>query len=597
MRYWILSLVSCVAVATACARPQSAHNVSQLKIVGGHPTDEHRPWFVQLMTDASSRFGACGGTLIAPQIVMTAAHCIRGNNLHVALGMADGRNLHLKHPVKVRGIAVHPDYKPSTTEPGNSKNDIALLYLEDYSGVPFERPVQPLPINRNSASPEADSLTVRAVGLGNQSSFGRLFDRVIREADLPLVDVDLCAKKYDTVDATQICAGKWDQGGADTCQGDSGGPLVSLTATGGWSLVGVTSYGDSCAQRGSPGVYTRVSAFTTWIDQATDQLIRPRADQPSAADLTLLVKTHCFTQFGNIPVETQGSESNSLETLYSMDLNAFQLTAFGPSMDRGTSPMPVGDEVGACEFDDHGKFLRASFVRINNANGKPGNMVEVVLTVDAATYLSVPQPLLYQKDSLWCSTPRGNVTLVNRRSETLISITSKEYVLGEETSDPLPTQILSGCAVQDTSIEVFDLDPVENPDQLAARIHLRSVGTITRKLIPKKAKVLNVFGSLDWAGSTGGRFKIDNQSIDDIVTWKLECSAPFSLMLAGGQTLTSEATDLINWYGVTVDSPAYLDGTIKAGTSQEWTVRSRAAAGLSAKTCKVNGTLFISTSP
>lgn len=60
----------------------------------------------------------------------------------------------------------------------------------------------------------------------------------------------------------------------DTCQGDSGGPLLMFTSNRVWQQVGITSNGDGCAQPGKPGVYTRVSAYQSWINQTMNQAMQ-----------------------------------------------------------------------------------------------------------------------------------------------------------------------------------------------------------------------------------------------------------------------------------------------------------------------------------
>lgn len=71
--------------------------------------------------------------------------------------------------------------------------------------------------------------------------------------------------------ATQLCAGNY-SGGVDTCQGDSGGPVLASLSDGSGGgypgvQIGITSYGDGCAQPGRVSVYTRVSAFAPWLAQ------------------------------------------------------------------------------------------------------------------------------------------------------------------------------------------------------------------------------------------------------------------------------------------------------------------------------------------
>ncbi len=583
MKTFYLLLMATASFVTASCQP--AQN-SRLKVIGGHPTTEHRPWLVQLLSEASSPRGFCGGTLIAPQIVLTAAHCIEASevlNLHVAMGLADGENIHLNHPVKVRGIIVHPDYSAAT-----SKNDIAVLYLENYSAERFEMPAAPLPFNRSSEIPESNGPTTRVVGLGNTSSFGRLFDKIIREVDLPLVATEKCAEKYEGVDSTQVCAGNWDVGGLDTCQGDSGGPLVSQAPSGEWSLVGITSFGDSCAQKGAPGVYTRVSAFASWIDLAVEQLILPRADQVTPDTMTLLLKTHCVAQFGFISIDTSDGASKQRSTIYSLDLRALKVDVANES--------PTGEEMNTCDFEDHGKSIHAKLVRLPATPGTNGVTVSVVANIDSQTYASSYQSLSYQQDTLTCSTALGNIRLVDQRTFTTVFIHNQEYSLGLPTADPLPNLPISGCAVADASIEVFHELQSDNSSTLAARINHRSLGLITVKLLPITVlPVKKVKASLSWGGTNRGTFQIDNQLDDDIFTWNLECSAPFSLELENGHTLTSSPSSEGTWSGVYIDSAIYSEGTIKAGSARTMAITSLASQNAPASRCKINNSVRIDT--
>ncbi len=61
----------------------------------------------------------------------------------------------------------------------------------------------------------------------------------------------------------------------DTCQGDSGGPLMMFTSSKQWVLVGLTSFGDGCAQPAYSGVYTRVAAYESWIKLNTNGFYSP----------------------------------------------------------------------------------------------------------------------------------------------------------------------------------------------------------------------------------------------------------------------------------------------------------------------------------
>ncbi len=87
---------------------------------------------------------------------------------------------------------------------------------------------------------------------------------LLQKATVPIVSDAKCAAAYGTSfdAATMVCAG-YDQGGTDTCQGDSGGPLVVAG-----KLAGITSWGEGCARPGKYGVYTRVSAVSSFIATA-----------------------------------------------------------------------------------------------------------------------------------------------------------------------------------------------------------------------------------------------------------------------------------------------------------------------------------------
>lgn len=102
---------------------------------------------------------------------------------------------------------------------------------------------------------------------------------IIQQVQVPLVANDECRKKYEDAgrlvigieyrysEEYVICAG-WTAGGMDACQGDSGGPLMLPVHENGrfpFYQIGIVSYGDGCAQRNSPGVYTHVKKYADWI--------------------------------------------------------------------------------------------------------------------------------------------------------------------------------------------------------------------------------------------------------------------------------------------------------------------------------------------
>ena len=249
------------------------------QIVGGTLADPGEyPWQIELNNyGSSSHLGSyelCGGSLIHPQWVVTAAHCVKEDDGSVSLpsylsvyaGEYDRTGVHGYVYRSVILVVRHPGYNSSTHD-----NDIALLKLSS-----------PLTIGEGSNSPYTRIATIPLVSasMGNlagtnswvtgwgATSQGGSFSLQLREVQLPIMSNTTCndVKHYNgRIKDNMMCAG-YDAGGYDSCQGDSGGPLVvKNSTTGQWNLAGVVSWGDGCAQSYRPGVYARVSQYLSWI--------------------------------------------------------------------------------------------------------------------------------------------------------------------------------------------------------------------------------------------------------------------------------------------------------------------------------------------
>ena len=246
---------------------------AQERIVGGVEADLHEyPWQVALVS--SNGDGYCGGSIISDQWILTAAHCLEGEeagNVFVRVGSedsyADGGDTYA-----VSEMIVHPDYLSVW-----QGSDIALLKLAE--PLKFSHKVQAIAI----MSPDRTHLqdvgaVATATGWGSLSSSGGM-PSTLQTVEIPVVANDVAcgaaqddegnsgAYSCEEINATMICAGYLGTGGKDACQGDSGGPLVVKNEDDtDWILIGATSWGEGCADPQYPGIWARVSYFYDWIN-------------------------------------------------------------------------------------------------------------------------------------------------------------------------------------------------------------------------------------------------------------------------------------------------------------------------------------------
>uniref|UniRef100_A0AAQ4QC14 Transmembrane serine protease 15 n=1 Tax=Gasterosteus aculeatus aculeatus TaxID=481459 RepID=A0AAQ4QC14_GASAC len=238
-------------------------NQREVRVVGGVDAVKGAwPWIVSLQWRGRH---VCGASVLGRDWLLTAAHCVYGKNLHLQSWSAvfglhsqsDMNSLEVQTR-RVDRIWIHRHYNRETKQA-----DIAMMHLQQ--PISFSQFIQPLCLPAEGQEFTAGTRCLIA-GWGQTSEQGDLPD-VLQETNVALLVQDQCQHQLPeyNITSSMLCAGH-PEGGVDSCKGDSGGPLI-YEDNGHWILIGVTSFGIGCGRPQRPGVYTRVSAFSSWIAQ------------------------------------------------------------------------------------------------------------------------------------------------------------------------------------------------------------------------------------------------------------------------------------------------------------------------------------------
>jgi hypothetical protein len=236
---------------------------SQTKIIGGADASiSDFPWQIFLISNAYR----CGGSIIAPGWVVTAAHCIFNtvgtpyppSVISIVAGSTNPTSSGTQY--QVSEVIPHPSYNSTSLE-----NDIALLRITGNINCTNCKPIKLMTAKNVSEGFTDPGKMVWITGWGITYAGATMLPIILQKAQLPIVSNATAGIIWKTIPSTDIMAG-YLNGNKDACSGDSGGPM-SVYVDGEYKLGGIVSWGSK--QCDTYGGYTRVSDFEFWIRSTT----------------------------------------------------------------------------------------------------------------------------------------------------------------------------------------------------------------------------------------------------------------------------------------------------------------------------------------
>ena len=265
---WLAALLVLLTVAAAAlpaaAKGKGDHGKVTPQIVRGHKVPDGQNLFMAALlrydpsaTEQKSPYQRqfCGGSVIGPRAILTAAHCLYGNDAAKVQVLVGRNNLDGSGGVVINALALHvnPSYDPRQTS-----DDAAVVVLASAIPAEYYHPIALVGSGDTQYEAAGDAVTVSGWGSLHQKGD---YPKDLYEVGVRVYADSVCAaqKSYGRsfLPASMICAGAKNPT-RDSCFGDSGGPLFADTPNGPVE-VGIVSWGHGCAQKKYPGVYTRLS--------------------------------------------------------------------------------------------------------------------------------------------------------------------------------------------------------------------------------------------------------------------------------------------------------------------------------------------------
>jgi secreted trypsin-like serine protease len=339
----------------------SDNDTNESRIVGGTAAPEgYYPHQVQILADHG--YMVCGGSLVAADLVICAAHCTKYAG-SVAIGRYTNLNLDTSSSFNTAGQVIpicnrfnHEDYDQPWAR---DSYDIALYQLcypvQNYGPEYYISLNADANIPIGSTQATTSTLTVTGWGLLEQRGSPA---ELLQEVDVDYIPNYTCGGRMSTYSSRDIredmmCAGKLRVGGKDACQGDSGGPLVikggganqeSLTSDDYYNphiLVGVVSWGSGCAQARAPGVYARISYFKDWLTAKARKESKYYSEIKWSTGGIVAVPSGADISNGVPDVSVAPSSTPSTSPIKSLSQAPIKSPSASPSQDPSSKSSPV----------------------------------------------------------------------------------------------------------------------------------------------------------------------------------------------------------------------------------------------------------------
>jgi trypsin len=363
-------LLTLATLGLAVAPTSSASSAPSPEVIGGTPVAQGGfPYavFIQAATGGGA-FQACTGSVIAPTVILTAAHCVFANTTGPllaasAFSVVTGTVNRPSGTPPANVVAVHPDpyFNPTTLQ-----NDAAILVLN----APTAAPVVTLATSASAALYAANTVVSYAGWGETVADVGSSAATQLQSGTASVLPNSTCQSAVEFHPGVTLCVGGPSYRPA-TCHGDSGGPLVANTAAGPVQ-IGITSYSAAAGCGIAPDYFTRVSSIVNWVASVIAGTAAPPAFVPPfnapapagvalsadgvaatfaapLADFATLATALAVTLVGPnaVPVATQTLASTATSTVFpnvqpgTYTVNVVAVYSEGSSVPIGSAPVTL----------------------------------------------------------------------------------------------------------------------------------------------------------------------------------------------------------------------------------------------------------------